>query len=174
MHILHVLGAILIEAETPGSPLWRRSLTASYEEVLVASLLSAMPNSIEERFGDSTRAARPRYLRRALDYIRANIERDIPQEELVQAAGASLRSLQAAFAQHFGVGPAAYVRRVKPLAVREALKALAVREALKAADPDRDTVAGIAARWGFYNASSFTVAYQREFGERPSASLGRP
>ena len=165
MHILHVLGAILIEAETPGSPLWRRSLTASYEEVLVASLLSAMPNSIEERFGDSTRAARPRYLRRALDYIRANIERDIPQEELVQAAGASLRSLQVAFAQHCGVGPAAYVRRVK---------LQAVREALKAADPDRDTVAGIAARWGFYNASSFTVAYQREFGERPSVSLGRP
>ncbi len=39
-----------------------------------------------------------------------------------------------------------------------------------AADPERDTVGDIAARWGFCNASSFTVAYPREFGERPSES----
>jgi len=162
--ILHLLGAILLQAESPGSPLRSGCLRDCYEEALVSSLLRAVPNSVEAQFGAGLRAARPRYLRRALEHIHDNLEREIPMAELVKAADTSLRSLQAAFSQHFGTGPAGYQRRAR---------LQGVREALRAADPERDTVGDIAARWGFYNASSFTVAYQREFGERPSESLGR-
>ena len=47
-----------------------------------------------------------------------------------------------------------------------------VRRAIQAADPEQETIAGIASRFGFWHAGRFSSAYRSLFGEYPSATLG--
>jgi transcriptional regulator GlxA family with amidase domain len=43
---------------------------------------------------------------------------------------------------------------------------------LMAGDPSRgDTVAGIAARWGFLHAGRFSIGYRATYGRSPSRTL---
>jgi AraC family ethanolamine operon transcriptional activator len=46
-----------------------------------------------------------------------------------------------------------------------------VRRALREADPQRETVGDIAARWGFWHLSRFAADYKEMFGELPSNTL---
>ena len=80
-----------------------------------------------------------------------------------RAAGVGPRALQLAFARHLGLSPMAYVRRVRlECAHRE----------LQAADPTSgDTVAAIAARWGFAKPDRFAAAYRAAYGVAPIHTL---
>ena len=55
-----------------------------------------------------------------------------------------------------------YLRQVRLRRVHQAL--LAARE---------ESVGDIAARWGFYNGSSFAKTYKEFFGELPSETLSK-
>ena len=69
------------------------------------------------------------------------------------------------FQMFFGVGP---MRLLKVRQLRE------IRAALMRADPQRDTVTRIAARFGIWDFSLFARNYKALFGESPSRTLRTP
>lgn len=87
--------------------------------------------------------------------------------DVCSALGVSRRTLQYCFAEIYGISPLAYLRLIRLNRARQAL--LAAREG--------DTVAQIAAHWGFWHLSRFAQDYRHLFGELPSDTLqrgGRP
>jgi AraC family ethanolamine operon transcriptional activator len=85
-------------------------------------------------------------------------------DDLAQAADVSVRTLQTAFLDYYGVSPLRYLtlRRLHE-----------VRDELRKADPDETTVTSIAARFGFWQFGRFAGQYRRLFGEKPSETLHR-
>ncbi|MCX5931756.1 MAG: helix-turn-helix domain-containing protein [Cyanobacteria bacterium] len=74
----------------------------------------------------------------------------------------SRRSLIQGFQDHLGMGPMAFLK----------LQRLhGVRQTLLAADPQRTTIAAVAARFGFLSAGHFARDYRLLFGELPSITL---
>ncbi|GLZ55703.1 helix-turn-helix transcriptional regulator [Actinomycetospora sp. NBRC 106378] len=105
----------------------------------------------------------PAALRRAVEYIEAHAGEDVTLDEIAQAARVGPRALQLAFNRHRGGSPMAYLRQVR---------LLRAHRALEAADPTRgDTVAAIAAQWGFANPGRFATMYRATYGISPSRTL---
>ncbi|BAJ75554.1 AraC-type DNA-binding domain-containing proteins [Microbacterium testaceum StLB037] len=130
--------------------------------MLEASLLS-FPTT----FTDALAAGRPARplpapVRRAKAYIEAHAAESVVLADIAQAARLSPRGLQYAFRASTGRTPMQYLRRVR---------LDAARADLRSADPSVDTVAAIAARWGFSNLGRFAAMYRGEFGETPSTTL---
>jgi transcriptional regulator GlxA family with amidase domain len=70
--------------------------------------------------------------------------------------------VQLAFARHLETTPLAHVRRVRlDCAHRDLL----------AADLARQTVAGVACRWGFHSPGRFAVLYRQAYGVPPSHTI---
>jgi AraC family ethanolamine operon transcriptional activator len=76
----------------------------------------------------------------------------------------SERTLRNVFQEYFGVGP------MRLLRVRQLHE---IRAALLAAEPQKETVATIAARFGVWDFSQFARNYHGLYGERPSVTLRR-
>jgi len=100
---------------------------------------------------------------RALAFIEANPDEPLTLRDLCRATRASARTLEYAFAEHFGVGPKVYLR---------AVRLNAVRRALHQADP-AEKVADLANRSGFWHMGQFAADYRKYFGELPSETLVR-
>lgn len=131
-------------------------LLRRWTEMIGITLLDehALANSPARRLVETAPPAR---LRRALDFIDANAHRDIELADISQAACVSASSLLRQFKSHLGLSPGAFLRQVRLDRARADLQgghAGSIRE--------------IALRWGFENASKFSQAYQRRFGELPS------
>ncbi|HLO80285.1 MAG TPA: helix-turn-helix transcriptional regulator [Chitinophagaceae bacterium] len=74
----------------------------------------------------------------------------------------SRRTLQRAFTETLGMGPARYLM----------LKRLStVRSLLRTSDPNTTSVTNVALENGFWELGHFAVLYRRMFGERPSQTL---
>ncbi len=131
--------------------------------LLLEATLMAFPSSFTEALA-AGRPARPlpAPVRRAKAYIEAHATGPIALADIAQAARLSPRGLQYAFRTATGRTPMQYVRRVR---------LDAARAELRHADPSVDTVAAIAARWGFSNLGRFAAMYRGEFGETPSTTL---
>lgn len=106
--------------------------------------------------------AMPPYLRRTVEFIESNLDRDLNAATLVGVAGVSSRTLQQAFARHLGKGPLTYVKHAR---------LARVREELRRASPWETTVTEVATRWGFTHLSNFSRSYALLFGESPSRTL---
>jgi AraC-like DNA-binding protein len=102
---------------------------------------------------------------RAVECIERNRHRAVSARELAAAACLSVRSLQIAFTEHFGVGPMTYAKQ---------MRLARVREELLAANPRDVSIAAVAGRWGFHNASAFSALYRQRFDELPSQTLRGP
>lgn len=157
----HVLADDVIAAET----LVRAE---AFRSLALATLL-AVPNTALDRLTDPTvsapRAAEPATVRRAVAYIEEHAARGIGLAEIAAAARVTPRGLQAAFRRHRGQTPLEHLRRVRlDCAHRD----------LQAADPTRgDTVAAVAARWGFAHPGRFSVYYRQAYGGSPGDTLRR-
>lgn len=84
--------------------------------------------------------------------------------DVCEEIGVSDRTLRTYCQEHLGTSPHRYLflRRMN-----------LAREALTAANPTTKTVTQIALDYGFGELGRFSVKYKREFGESPSATLGR-
>jgi AraC-like DNA-binding protein len=155
---LYVAG-LLDNPEAAAVPL----LVDSAAQLLAAATLATFPNTalvdptIEDR-----RDASGTTLRRAVGYIEDHAARDVSLAGIAEAAHVSVRAVQLAFRRHFDTTPMAYLRRVR---LDHAHRALI------AADPEKTTVAAVAAQWGFANHSRFTAIYRATYGVLPSATL---
>jgi AraC-like DNA-binding protein len=107
---------------------------------------------------------RSRALARARAFIADHAHEPPSVSAVCRASGASWRTLDYAFREHFGVTPKTYL---------QALRLNAVRRELRAAEPSVG-IADIANRWGFWHAGQFAADYWRLFGELPSETVRSP
>ncbi len=158
--VAQVDGQVLAQDELVASSLVRRESLRR----LITGALVAFPNSALEhqRPHDD---AEPATVRRAVEFMDAHAQDDIDLVQVAEASRIGPRGLQVAFRRHRGQTPWEYLRRVRLEGAH--------RE-LEAGDPSRgDTVATIAARWGFAHPGRFAVEYRRTYQDSPSATLRR-
>jgi AraC-like DNA-binding protein len=149
----------LLTGPAADSPL----LVSSAADMLAAVTLQTFPNTaltdptIEDRHD-----AHPATLARAIAFIEENAHTDISISDIAAAAYVSVRAVQLAFRHHRDMTPLEYLRQVRlDHAHRDLL----------AANPETETVTGIAYRWGFPSASRFSAYYRRRYGGTPSQTL---
>ncbi len=103
---------------------------------------------------------RLKVVKRAVEFMRENMEADIGVPEICAAAYASRRTLQYCFEEFLHTAPQAYLR---------ALRLNEARRALKGAH--QTPITELANTLGFANASHFTRHYKLMFDELPSDTL---
>ena len=103
---------------------------------------------------------RQRVVRRAIDFMRANLQADIGITEICAAACASRRTLQYCFEEFMRTTPQAYLRALRLNEARRALKSHA-----------NPAITALAGEFGFSSPSHFTRHYRLMFDEVPSDTL---
>ncbi|MBV9200269.1 MAG: AraC family transcriptional regulator [Alphaproteobacteria bacterium] len=136
-------------------------IARSFREFVMAALLLHQPHSYTEALLRLERPIMPRDVKRAIDYIEANLDTIIGLPEIVAACGVPGRTLIKHFQDFKGTSPMRYMR---------AARYQKVREGLSRAEPE-ESIGDIAARWGFSHMGRFSVEYRRRFGENPSETL---
>lgn len=105
----------------------------------------------------------PRGVRRGIDAMRANVERNWNAVDLAAVAGVSSRTLQRQFRSFLGKVPRAVLRDVRLECAR--------RELLQG--PPDTKVMDVALRCGFPHFGRFSSEYRRRYSETPSQTLKR-
>ena len=127
------------------------------------SLLALFIASVDDD-SDDDRDRKPLYLRRAEEYIAANLAEPVSVADIAASAGISVPTLTRAFKRYHEIGPKAFLRQ------RRLERA---QQELLAAQPLETTVVEIAMRYGFFQLSHFADNYRKAFGELPSETLRR-
>lgn len=158
----HLDRSVLADDAVLASPLVR---AGAFRQLAIA-LLAAFPNTTQTlAAGTDDDHAAPATVRRAVEFMDAHAREEIDIVRIAEAARIGPRGLQAAFRKHRGQTPLEYLRTVRMEGAH--------RE-LTAGDPTLgDTVAAIAAGWGFAHPGRFSVEYQRAYGHPPSETLRR-
>ena len=136
---------------------------ACIEQELARLVLTCLAHGRAETPGEN-RSKRMRILDHALEQILEHHEENIGVTELVQSTGVSRRTLENAFCDGLGIGPAAYLK---------ALKLNNFHRHLLNADRRRSSVAALAEQSDFNHLGQLAADYQQMFGELPLATLQR-
>jgi AraC-like DNA-binding protein len=148
--------AVLRHRSTAAGPV----LTGYLAQGLAEAVLGTFPSTrLASRRRLPPDHATPPVVRRAMDFIDSNAERELTMSDIAAAAGIGPRGLQAAFLRHQDETPTAYLRRVR--------LDRAHRELVNSDPADRDTVPAVAARWGFPRPSALVAAHQQAYGAPP-------
>jgi AraC-like DNA-binding protein len=122
-------------------------------EMLAALVLRGAPHSYTERLDRSPAEPAPAYVRRAEEFMRAHCAEPLRMSQVALAAGCSVRTLGSVF-RHF--------RGKTPLGVLQGIRHEQTYRDLSLAAPGT-SVAAIARRYGFTNATRFAAAFRRRF-----------
>jgi AraC-like DNA-binding protein len=144
------------EASLLRSPMAARQI----QQVLFAQLMAASHHDMP--FDDTLPRGVPYYVKRADDFIAANVARDISLVDIVASSGVSMRTLYYGYRRCHGVGP---MRRLKRLRLDHA------KTDLETTHPGDGTVTDIAMRWGFPHLGRFASDFRARFGATPSETL---
>lgn len=120
------------------------------------NLVHAQPESLKHTIQKAQRVVVT-----AQDALLAHPDSPVTMEELCAMTHTSRRTLQNCFEIVTGQSPAVFLKN---------MRLNGVRKALVTGDADAN-VSQIAADWGFWHLSQFTVDYKRLFGELPSQTL---
>jgi AraC-like DNA-binding protein len=132
-----------------------------FEQFSMTTLLLAHRHNYTAALGRPPPELAPRDVRRALDFMHANLGAALTLADLVAATGVPGRTLRAQFQRFKGVSPMSYLRSARfDWARAELLRR------------DGRSVAQIARACGFEHMGRFAVEYRRLFGESPSRSAG--
>jgi AraC-like DNA-binding protein len=134
-------------------------LATHLQNMVIAGLLLTQPHNYREQLDAPERHA-PAAVRKAVELISDAPERPWTPGTLAAEVAVSVRTLQHGFKRSFELSPMAYLRELRLDRVHTDLRA-------------GGTVAGVAARWGFYHHGRFAAAYRRKFGCLPSDTLSR-
>jgi AraC-like DNA-binding protein len=134
-----------------------------FEQFVMTGLLLAHPHSYSDRLRRRDSRVAPRGVRRAIEYIEANLDEPIGFTDIALASGVPGRTLSQHFRRFRGATPMRYLRDAR---LDKA------HEALRRAEPE-ESIMSIAGNWGFSHMGRFAGAYRRRFGESPSETLGK-
>jgi AraC family ethanolamine operon transcriptional activator len=132
----------------------------AFEFDLIHQLLLVLTDSEQEKQGVLTHRKK-KLLQRAVDFIESNPETPITIRSLAEESGGSIRALEYAFRDYYGVTPKTYLTNRQLVQAR--------RELQQAAPTER--ISTIASRAGFWHMGQFSRDYRKLFGELPSETL---
>ena len=140
---------------------------SSVRKVLSDNLLVAMGTMLEESRPIVTAESMShqgyrRLLSKAREYVLDNISEPVTVLDLCNQLYVSRRTLQNAFHTILGIGPNAWLKRIRLNAVR--------RELISPWSQST-TVKDAAMKWGFWHLGQFATDYQQLFEEKPSLTL---
>ncbi len=130
---------------------------AGFEDMIIRTILEGTVHSYTERLTRPSSAAPPRAMRRAMEFMQANVVQPLTVEAIAQAAGCSARALAATFRAERGQTVTSVLRE---------LRLDAARAALVAGDPAL-TIGAVCIRFGFSNPGRFATLYRERFGVLP-------
>ncbi len=147
-----------------GAPLAQNLVAlASLEQFTINQLLLSHAHNYSGAIYGTVSSAAPRDVKRAIDYIEANLAAPVRLPDIVAAAEIPGRTLLKHFAAFRGLSPMEYLRTARFEAVRKALQD----------ETTTDTVSDVAMAWGFGHMGRFSTEYRKRFGERPSDTRRR-
>jgi AraC-like DNA-binding protein len=150
---------VVLADDTLATPL----VLGSAGRLLAAVTLSTFPNTaIAEATAHDRNDHQPVLLRRAIEFIEANIDKDIGLGDIAETVCLTPRAVQYMFRRHLDTTPLQYLRRIR---------LHYAHHELLAADGRHDTVTAISARWGFMHTSRFAVLYRQTYGRSPHLTL---
>ncbi len=158
----HVRLAV-IAFERAGAMPWDAITASLFEQFIMHRLLLSHPNNYSERLRAQDRSLIPRDLRRAIEFMHANLAAPITVADIADASGIAGRTLFQYFRDFHRTSPMRYMRDAR---FEKA------HDALRQAQPD-EGVAEIAIRLGFLHLGRFAIEYRKRFGEAPSVTLRR-
>jgi transcriptional regulator GlxA family with amidase domain len=123
--------------------------------------LLGLPHNYTERLERQKAAAAPRNVRRAEAFVQANSSMPLSMAEIAEAAGCSVRALQIAFHRFRGTTPMRVLQQARLEQART--------EMLRAGRTD--SLARIAAEYGFSSPTRFAQSFRRKYGVYPSEML---
>lgn len=132
-------------------------------DALVLLVLSRFPNPYAAWFETAAAAPAPWQIRRAVAFIDAHEAGPLTVQEVAEAVGIGLRSLQDGFRKHKHVSPHDYIKQARLARARRELLDPASTRSIEA----------IARHWGFVNRGHFALDYRNVFGEQPSETRRR-
>jgi AraC-like DNA-binding protein len=131
--------------------------------LLSAVTLSTFPNTmISDATSHDRNDHEPLLLRRAIQYMDANVATDIGLADIAQAVHVTPRAVQYMFRRHLETTPMQYLRRIR---------LHYAHQDLVTGDRMHETVTDIAARWGFAHTGRFAVLHRTTYGESPHTTL---
>jgi AraC-like DNA-binding protein len=137
----------------------RRQYSRTLIELLVHSARHSYSQALEHRAGD----ALPWHVRRARDYIHANVADIRSVAEIAAAVGITARTLQNGFRKAFNVTPAGYVRELRICILHSAL------QSAEAGQSVTDLMQAV----GIVNFGRYAHYYRCRIGVPPSVTLKR-
>ncbi len=152
---------IVEEADEPEGPFSSPIVRTRIAETILFGILEKHPHDHSERLAAS-RAAEPRYVREAAEYLDAYAADPIQVTDLARVTGVGVRALQLGFQKHRGCTPMAFLK--------ERRLRLARLRLLSDATP---TVTQVALDCGFAHVGRFAMQYRARFGESPSDTRTR-
>ena len=136
---------------------------STFEQFVLTGLLLSQPHNYMHALQRRAKPVAPADVRRAIDFIEANVDAAIGLPDIVAASGIPGRTLLKHFRDFRGTSPMRYLRHARFERVHHALRAASAE----------DAVTQIALAHGFTHMGRFSVEYQRQFGESPSVTLRR-
>lgn len=160
--VRQVIGLLIQALADDQHPLHHPMALRSFKSTLFNSLLFGVPSTFSSSLsGGSAAPASPYYVRRAEEFIRANLAQPLSLETIAEQAGISVRTLHAGFQTYRNTTPLNYLRDLRLARAREDLL------------QGKDAVTEVALRWGFSHLGRFAQDYKRRFGESPSTTRER-
>jgi AraC-like DNA-binding protein len=157
------VAAAVADIEQSGGLRWSPTTISLFEQFVISTLLRCHPHNYSKRLQRPASSIAPGDLKRAIDFIEANLGSPITIADIAQASGIAGRTLFKHFQDFRGMSPMRYLRLARLREVRQALQ-----RAL-----GNQSVTGIAMSYGFNHMGRFAIDYRRHFGESPSDTLAR-
>ena len=142
---------------------WDAIAVGMFEQFIMCRLLLSHPNTYSGALQRRERTLTPGDLRRALDYMHANLAAPITVADIAEASGIAGRTLFQYFRDFRGTSPMRYMREARFAKARDALMKPQAGEG----------VTEIATMCGFFHLGRFASEYRHRFGETPSETLRR-
>lgn len=125
------------------------------QRLMITAFLRATTHQFSAELERHGAPPRWRSVKRAVDAVQAEPERDWTLADLARIGGVGTRRLQQGFNEQLDISPMAFVQAVRFDRVREDLVAGAER------------IGDTALRWGFTHLGRFSAGYRQRFGETP-------
>lgn len=130
---------------------------------LIMLILERLPHRYSSWFERQPAAPAPWQIRRAVEFIDGHKTGPLTVQDVADAIGIGMRSLQEGFRRHKQMSPHDYLKRARLNGVRAELL-----------DPrSTRSIEAVARHWGFVNRGHFACDYREMFGEQPSQTRRR-